>query len=132
MAMKLKVQQVFDATLALKHIIDRGAAMPVEGRYRVIRMHAKLLTEFAPICEQRDALISAYDYREEIDGVPSLQFSVPVDKMAEFSAAWKDIAEQEIEVEVEPLPLGQLELDHDVEGSVSFAELIALGDLVAD
>lgn len=149
--MKLKVQQVFDATLTLSQIIrdqngvpraDGTTAIPrpmsQKGKYRLARMHAKLLPEYTVANERRDAMIKAYDHHPMVpanDGaegmVTSPEFRVPDDKLPEFNAAWGEIAEQEIELDVEPIPLAMLDLGDTTDGSIQAAELILLGDLVA-
>lgn len=125
--MKLKVQHVFDATLLVSQIIRERRPMPQKGSYRLARMHAKLQPEFDTIANQRDALITAYDHK-----APEAEaFSVPDDKLAEFQEAWKKVADEEIEVAVEPIPLVYLDLGDSVVGSISASELIVLGDLVS-
>ena len=57
---------------------------------------------------------------------------VPLDKMPEFTAAWKEIGDGEIEVEVEPIPLAYLDLGEGVDGCVEASELITLGELVRE
>lgn len=125
--MKLKAQQVFDATLCLAAVIRENRPMPQKGAYRLARLHSKLLPEFNVLSEKRDQLISSYDWKND-DGV----LAVPPEKETEFFARWKEIAEEELEVAVEPVPLAQLDLGDAVAGSVTAAELIVLGDLVAD
>ncbi len=132
--MKLKVQHVFDATLVVASIIRANRPMPNKASYRLARLHAKLQPEFATIAARRDAMITAYDYHASTggaDGVPvqvSDQFSVPFDKTAEFSAAWAEIGNEEIEVGVEAVPL---DLFGD-EATITSQEFIALGDLVRE
>lgn len=146
--MKLKVQHVMDATLVISKIIRDARAMPQKGKYRLARMHAKLLPEFLTINERRDAMIRAYDTRMKVPdpnysnhldplnkGVPMIdgpEFTVPDDKSDEFNAAWKEIADEEIDVNVEPIPLAQLDLGASQDGSIEAGELITLGDLVKD
>lgn len=134
--MKLKVQQVMDAVLTLSKIIRDARPMPQKGKYRLARMHAKLLPEFTTINDKRDELIKAYDHHpmEMVDGVEcaSQNFAVPADKMAEFGANWKEIADEEIEIDVEPMPLAQLDLGDAADGSIEASELIVLGELVKD
>ncbi len=84
------------------------------------------MPEFTTIANQRDALITAYDHREP----DAAGFSVPNDKMPEFNEAWKKIGEEEIEVEVEPLPLEQFDFGDNSPGVLSAGELAVLGDLV--
>lgn len=139
--MKLKVQHLMDAVLVISQIIrEQGQdlrPMPQKGRYRLARMHAKLLPEFTTINTKRDEMISAYGYHQLVAGpddtqVESANFAVPADKMDEFTAAWKEIAGEEIEVDVEPIPLAQLDLGDGTDGSISANEFIVLGALVAE
>lgn len=132
--MKLKVQQVFDAAMAVAQIMREARQMPQKGKYRLSRLHAKLLPEFTMIAEQRDALIKTYGVPVESNGVeqPPGTFTVPPEKMAEFIEAWKKIAEEEIEVEVEPIPLSALDLGAATNGSIEASELAALGELVSE
>lgn len=135
--MKLKVQHVFDATLVVAQIIRENRPMPIKGKYRLARLHAKLLPEFTAAAARRDEMITAYDHHEEtpvVDGpgIPSPQFSVPPDKMPEFTAAWAEIANEEIEVDVEPLPLSCLDMGDNSDGAISASELVTLGELVVE
>lgn len=137
--MKLKAQHVFTATLVLAQIIREGRPMPQKGKYRIARMHAKLLQEFNVLNAQRDELIKAYDHHELVPDpldaekrVPSPDFSVPADKMPEFLEAWGKIASEDLEVDVQPIPLGQLDLGDGKDGCIHAAELIDLDDLVCD
>ncbi|MGC8534916.1 MAG: hypothetical protein ACP5QR_05210 [Rhizomicrobium sp.] len=133
--MKLTVQQVFDATIVVDHIIRSQRKLPQKGKYRLARLHAKLAPEFKLLNERRDEMIKAYDYHPPVaDGQPAAAdaYAVPADKMAEFAAAWADIAKEVIEVDVEPVPLAQLDLGDDVDGAIEVHELVALGDLVVE
>lgn len=139
--MRMKAQQVFDATLVVSTIIRENRAMPTKGKYRLARLHAKLLPEFQTLSGQRDAMITAYDHHPMIKAkdaagveteVLSTEFGVPADKLAEFAAAWNEIGDQEIEVDVESVPLAYLELADSVDGSVTAHELVTLGDLVRE
>ena len=135
--MKLKVQHVMDATLVISQIIREQRPMPLKGKYRLSRMHAKLLPEFTTINEQRDAMITAYGFHPttkdaDSNEVVSQEFAVPSDKMAEFTEAWKKIADEEIEIDIEPIPLAQLALGDATDGCIEANELITLGDLVRE
>jgi hypothetical protein len=148
-----------DATLILSQIIREDRPMPQKGKYRLARMHPKLNAEFMIINTRRDEMITAYNHhgmipnpennltdeaREamvaagHLDKLPPKeiedpQFSVPADKLAEFQAAWKEIAESEIEVDVQPLPLDQIVFPGDLDnGSITAHEFIILGDLVVE
>ena len=126
--MKLKVQQVFDACLVLSEIIRDKRPTPQKGAYRLARLHAKLLPEFTTIATKRDELITAFGHKEP--GADS--FSVPTDKMAAFLDDWKKVAEEEIEVDIEPIPLAQLDFGDNSPGTINASELVTLGPLVAE
>lgn len=120
--MRLKVQRVFEATQVLANIINENRPLPTKGRFRVSRMHAELFPAFTTANDQRSAKIASYDHRNGDGAV-----AVPDDKMPEFVAWWRDLAAEEVEANVEPLPVELLGDD-----SVSFADFQALGELVAD
>jgi hypothetical protein len=127
-SMKLKAQTVYDATLIVAAIIREKRPLPVKGAYRLARLHAKLLPEFTVLNDKRDAMIRTHGDVAE-DGK---NYNVPDDKMPDFVAEWTKIAEEEIEVDVEPIPLAQLDLGPTVASSIHAAELIVLADLVSD
>lgn len=125
--MKLKVQQVMDALVALTTIISEKRKMPQRAKYCLARMHTKLTSEFADASKQRDELIMAYDHVEEGTG----RNIVPPDKVAEFAAAWKEIGDTEIEVDVEPIPISFFSTpDNNADGPINADEIIQLGDLM--
>lgn len=139
--MKLKVQTVMDATLLITQIINERRPMPQKGKYRLARMHAKLVPEFQLINAQRDAMIKAYGTHQmksvkDADGLESFveteDFVVPADKMPEFIEAWKKIGDEEIELDIEPIPLAQLDLGNGADGAIEASELITLGELVKE
>ncbi len=123
--MMLRVQQVFDAHHALAAIVNANRPMPQKGAYRLARMKMKIDAEAVPIIEKRDALLK--QHATPVEGSPN-NFTVT----PEFVAAWKEIADDEIEVAVEPIPLVLLDLGDTVAGALTSAELIALGDLVTE
>ena len=125
--MRLKVQQVFDATQVLATIINENRPLPTKGKYRIARMHAKLFQEFTTANEQRTAKIISYDHKNEEGNA-----AVPDDKMPEFVAWWKEMAGVEIDVNVDPIPLDQLSLGDDAESAIKYDEFAALGELVSD
>lgn len=135
--MKLTAQQVFEATPVIATIIREQRPMPQKGSYRLARMYKALQPEFATIAERRDALIVAYDHKIKVKDAQGNDTdqevnSVPDDKAAEFQAAWKQIADEEIEVPVEPVPLAQLDLGDATAGAIRADELVLLGPLVAE
>lgn len=147
--MQLTGQQVFDATQVLWRIMNEKRALPQKGAYRVARMHSKLAPEFDLLNAQRTAMIIAYGYKRpmlrgvrlteaELEGLKDhadggevfMQDAVPDDKMEEFSAKWDELAKMELKIEVQPIPIDQLSLGDDQEGSISIEEFKILGDLV--
>lgn len=136
--MKLTVNRVLEVTEVIAKIIRENRPMPLKGAYRLARMHAKLYAEYLPITSRRDALIKAYGYHPILPSgtegisIESEQFAVPADKMEEYAAAWAEIGNEEIEVDVQQIPLAQLDLGDTVAGSISANELISLGDLVTE
>ena len=141
--MKLKVQHVMDAAIVLTTIINDQLPMPQKGKYRIARMHAKLLPEFKIIDARRADMIKAYgvpqmraDKNEEtgevtLTSIPD-QWQVPPEKMPEFTAAWKIVGDEEIDVDIEPIPLSSLSLSDSEDGAVAAHQLITLGELVSD
>lgn len=125
--MKLTVQQVFDTTQVIGKLIDANRPMPQKGKYRLARLHAKLVPEWTTINDRRSSMIMAYGHMND-DGQPA----VPEEKMTEFVEAWKEFAQDEIEVDVQPIPLECLDLGDSTDGAVSALELLALGELVAE
>ena len=90
--MKLTVQKAMDATLVISQIIREARPMPQKGKYRLARLHAKLLPEFQTINTRRDEMITAYDHHPMIKSTDSAgaeievlsdEFSVPLDKMVD-------------------------------------------------
>jgi len=130
--MKLTAFQVFVAHQIVRTFIEEKRPLPLKGAYRLSRLFTKLQPEFETIAKKRDELITAYDYRTKINGGDEEQLSVPPDKLIEFNANWRQIADEEIEVAVEPVPLTQLDLGKGEAGSLTAAELMGLGDLVTD
>lgn len=135
--MKLTAQHVFDAAPIVAQIIREQRPMPQKGSYRLARLHKALAAEYATVCERRDALIVAYDHKVKVKDAAGNDTdqeisSVPADKAAEFFAAWKEIADEEIEVNVEPIPLVYIDLGDETAGSIRANELITLGELVCE
>ncbi len=143
--MKLTVQHVFDATLVISQIIREQRRMPQKGKYRLARLHAKLLPEFNTINERRDDMIKAYNTHNQIldpgaiyaigstpPTVDGEQFVVPPDKLVEFNTAWAEIGAEEIEIDIEPIPISLLSAPNDENGVIEANELITLGGLISD
>lgn len=141
--MELTAQQVLDMTLVVTTLINENRPMPLKGKYRLGRWHAKLKPEFDVISQRRDAMILAYDTPvmiEQVDpetGEKSMvaapgRYIVPDDKMAEFNAAWAEIAGEKISFDIERIPFAQLDLGDDANGSISAFELLTLGELISE
>lgn len=130
--MLLKGQFIFDVTQVIGGIMARNAPMPLKGKFRLERLHAKLMIEFTPLNDKRTAMITAYDHRREINGVD--QVAVPLDKIDEFNKAWDETyGQQDIEVPgAAPIPLALFDLGDHVDGGVTALELRAMGDLVVE
>lgn len=126
--MKLTVRQVFEVTPLLATIIKENRPMPLKGAYRLSRMHAKLFAEFQPIGVKYDEIVAAHGEFNKDDG----RWHVAQDKVAEFNAKWAEVADETIEVDVQPVPLALLDLGELVAGPITALELAKLGDLVTD
>lgn len=130
--MKLTAGQVFAAFPVLSAIIADKRVLPMKGAYRVARMASKLQAEYQVIAGKRDAIIFGYDYKAKVaDGAEEVP-TVPPDKVEEFRAQVSELFETDIEVDVQPIPLSQLDLGPDRPAEISAAELLALGELVVD
>ena len=129
--MKLKVHQVFGAMQALDAIIRDKRPMPQLGKFRLARMQAKLLPEFQTANAQRAELIRKYG-QPRLDG----QTEVTRENMALFNAEWEPIAEADVEVDVGPIRLCDLDLSNEgdpvLNGALEASELLLLGDLVTE
>lgn len=138
--MRLKVQHVFDATQVLARIINENRPLPPKGKFLVARMHAKLFPEFTTANDQRTAKIVSYDFKRMVQSpaprtrqdplgqgfVETEEQAVPDDKMPEFTAWWKEIADVELSLNVEPIFV-----DH-LGDCLSYADFQTLGELVAE
>ena len=140
--MKLTVEKVRLATLVLAAIIRDDRPMSQKGKYRIARMHSKLFAEFQTINPQREGMIKAYNTHQVIKSFDQStgtvteketdEWTVPDDKLAEFNSAWDKIGDEEIEVDVQPIPLALLDRGDDQNGSITANDLIVLGELVTE
>jgi len=55
--MKLTVAHLYAAQITLTAIINRKAPMSQKGKYRIARMHRKLMPDFQVANEQRELFI---------------------------------------------------------------------------
>lgn len=124
--MKLTALQVFNASQTLSQIVAANRGFPVKAAYRLARLNAKLHAEFAPIEQQRNAIIMSYGHANAAGVI-----AVPDDKMADFREKWAEIGAETVELDVEPIPLDTLDPGC-VPGLLTVQELIDLGDLVAE
>lgn len=138
--MKFKVQQLMDATVVIAQIIREQRHMPQRGKYRLARLHAKLVPEFDIANAVRDKLIIEHGVKQtapttDAAGVVTMaetgQWWVPPENLEAFTAAWKPTADLEIEVDVEPLLLADIDAG-DANGAIESSELAVLGDLVTE
>ena len=99
----------------------------------------KLLPEYETIEKQRDELIIDHGTQlPTVDPATGEQqtaadapWTVPPEHMADFLAAWKPVSEEEIEVDIQPVPLSYLDCCA-TNGGIEANELITLGDLVTE
>jgi hypothetical protein len=125
--MILPVQQIWDATLLISAIIRDRRPMPQRGKFHLARMHARLMPEWTVASARRDELIEAYHcWNDEAQA-----WAVPPEMTEHFNAAWKDIASIEIDVEVQPVALADLDLAGQ-NGGIEAHELALLGELVVE
>ena len=127
--MKLTVAQVRDATLVISQIIREQRPMSQRGKFRLARLHAKLLPEFNTIEAQRDALIK--EHGSLLEGETD-KWSVNPEHMDAFNEAWAAVAGEEIEVDATPIPIGELDAPGVANGSIEAHEIIVLGDMITD
>ncbi len=121
--MKLTLNQVFTAHQVISLIISEKRVLPLKGSYRLARMLKKMQPELEPIAAKYDAMLA--EHATPIEGQAGQYTLTPA-----FAAAWADFSKDEIDVDVEPIPLEQLDLGDNVAGAISLGELITLGDLV--
>lgn len=140
--MKLTLQNIYGATIVLAGIIRNPRVMSQKAKYRIARLHSKLLPEFNLINARRDELIKSYNTHQtktvtlpETGAeavVPTDEWMVPEDKMEEFTTAWIAIGNEEIEVEVQPIDLSCLSMNDETDGAIESSELVTLGGLVSE
>ena len=143
MTMKMTVGHVFQAAETVAAIINQNRPMPQKGSYRLARMFAKLKPEYDLIAARRDEMIEEYGHKAMVPGpktaddplgqnlVPAENFSVPPEDMPKFTKDWAEVANEEIDVNVEPMPLAYFDRG-DGTSVITAAELIFLDDLVTE
>lgn len=140
--MLLKVGHVFQAAPVITQIINSNRPLPSKGAYRFSRLYAKLKPEYDLIAARRNSMIEAYGHKEiltakDVETGEDVQteaqnFSVPMEKMPEFNAAWAEVANEEIEVAVEPIPLSHLSAGEDIPSAITAGEFVVLDGLVKE
>lgn len=138
--MKLTVGHVYQATEMVTKIINENRPLSQKGAYRFARLYSKLKPEYDTIAARRNAMIEAYGHHEMVTAknmetgedvqTEAQAFSVPMNLMPEFIKAWAEVAGEEIDVDVEPIPLDQISAPHSDVAVVSAGELIILDELV--
>lgn len=118
--MKMKVQQMLDAVDVLRVLRDK--TMPPRAAYWVSRLLAKLQVDWKTAEEKRRELVKKHGVEDDKKNIV-----VPKDKVLAFLEEWRPIAEEEIELDVQPI---RLEVFGAFEISPSIFD--ALGELVVD
>lgn len=129
--MKLTADRVLAALPLIDTIISEKRPLTVKGAYRVARLHAKLLPEFRLLEERRAELIKGYGHETVPEGSTDPVPTVPADKVGEFMSQWIEVLREELEIDVQPLPLSTLG-PATAESPVSAAEMLTLGELLFD
>lgn len=129
----LTAGRVFEVTPLVQRIVSENRIMPARGAYRLARLLKHLLDEFEIINGRRNALILAYDHKVEVEVEGQLQErnAVPDDKLAEFNAAWREIADQTIVIDGAPIPLSCFHMDGQP-GPFNTQEIFVLDGLIAE
>lgn len=157
--MKVKAQTIFDALPVITAIIDQRRPMPQAGKYRLARMHAKLLPEWKVLNDQRNELVKTHGAPKKIhkpievgETIPLLEgetaeeatkrrmgemidsddFEVPAEKMPAFMADLEKVMVEEIDITVNAIPIGMLSPANADNGSVEAGEIALMGELIVD
>lgn len=117
MALKVKALEALEAANLLFGIISQGRdkekTIPAKASYRLSRLAHALRAEAQIIEEKRVALIHKHGAEkmktvgegEEAKEVPTGDWFVPPEKMADYLNEWNPVANEVIEVQAEPLPI---------------------------
>lgn len=148
--MKLKVEHIFEAMVTLSQIIRDERHLPLKGNYHLARLHAKLLPDFQVISTKRDEIIKSFDVHQKIpdptfvwdrtqdpmqQNIPMIDgpgYIITPELQEAFIAQWKPLGEEEIEIDLQPIPLASLDLGQTTIGGITARELSILGELVRD
>jgi hypothetical protein len=133
--MKLKAGMIVDAFTVLTTIINEKRPMTPKAGYRVARLHDKLERDARVVQVQHDNLVRELGeetFHEIGDGEAKKRIptghKVKDENMEEFQKRWAEIAGEEVEVDVQPLPLEVLGDN----GGILPNEFKLLGPLVAE
>lgn len=130
--MKLDAGKVFAVFPILSDIINEKRVLPMKGAYRIARMAAKLQPEYQLIAAKRDSIITDYNYLATPPGGGPAVPTVPDHMTEDFQAKVRELLDTEIDVDIEPILLSQLDLGPDRPAEISAGELVVLGDLIVD
>jgi hypothetical protein len=134
--LRLKAQRVLEATPVLAIIINEKRPMPSLAKFRLARLHTKLLPEFMVLRQQYLAMCKAYEAPPSLSELEDPNYkqpsTAPPGREAEFLQEWGKISAEEIEVDVEPLALSAFDMGPAVNGPLEAAEIVYLGELLTE
>jgi len=100
--MKIKIEQLLEKKAIFDKILAKE--LPFKLSYRLIKLASKITQEMKHINSTRDDMIKRYGVAGENDS-----YSVPKDKINEFTKEWKSFIAESIEFSVEKIPEEALE-----------------------
>lgn len=113
--MKLKAGMIVDAFAVITTIINEQRVLPAKVAYRLARQHDKLEREANAVKAHHDALVRELGeetFHEVGEGDAMVRIStghkVMDANMEQFTKQWAEIAAEEIDVDIVPLPLDML------------------------
>lgn len=147
--MRLKAEHVYEAMLVISQIIRDQRPMPLRGKFLLARMHSQLLSDFNVIAMQHDDTVRVCGVRRKIPDptfngfkIDPMSQSVPMidgpdfiilpECRAAWEVLWRPIADELIDVNVQPIPIGALSLGDGVDGTIQANELSILGELITE
>lgn len=133
--MKMTGRALYDAVVTLAAIINRPRNLPQTAKYRLARMHQRLLPDYTLLEDERVKLIRELGepvYLDEAKTQPTEQWRIPDENtaaMTEYRMRWNTLLNEEIDVNVLPIPLAAL--GNETNG-IEADEFVRLGDLVSE
>ncbi len=132
--MKLIVDQIYDATVALSNIANRNSlAIPQMAKFKLAKMHDTLEPIFMEIEKERVALVQKFGSEKFADPEKKVTIAWNVDKtdagFQDYIDGWSAISKREMEVNVKPITLQAL--GNDPKG-LEFTDFKMLSCLVVD